>query len=227
MAITQHKTPRPRDAERSKAAILLAARQEFVSHGFSGARTNEISKRANVPQGLLYHYFENKEALFGAVMYDALTPYFQATIDLLENPPEDERGAGLLARAIRMYFEFLQDNPHVPRLMAWWIADQGWTKGPPIPMEAKLCATPMALGSERIREAQEAGLLRRDLDPETLIHVFLDLCMHWHMTWPAKLLERGLDPGDEKTVEAEHERRLDHVVEIIIHGVRPREGRGG
>jgi AcrR family transcriptional regulator len=215
----QTKEPKTRDAEKSRAAILLAAREEFVAHGFSGARTGEIAKRAGVPQGLLYHYFDNKRALFSAVMNAALEPYFQATIDLLENPPEGP-GRELLEAAIRMYFAFLTDNPHVARLMAWWVADQGWQEGPPIAKE-ELCANPMDLGKKRIQEGQEAGLIRKDLDPEHVIRMFLHVCMHWHMVWGAVAIEDELDPQDEAVVEKLHQTHLDHIVSMILNGVSP------
>jgi AcrR family transcriptional regulator len=211
---------RTRDPERSRESILEAATLEFVAHGFSGARTAVIAKRAGVPQGLLYHYFENKEGLFGAVMNAALEPYFQATIDLLENPP-DGPGTRLLEAAIRMYFAFLADNPHVARLMAWWVANQGWQEGSPIAKE-ELCASPMELGKQRIREAQEAGRIRKDLEPEHVIRMFLHLCMHWHMVWGAVAFEDGIDPKNPRAVKKLHETHLEHITSMILFGVTPR-----
>jgi TetR/AcrR family transcriptional regulator len=215
---SSRKTSRTRDPERSQAAILLAARQEFVEHGFSGARTGEIAKRAGVPQGLLYHYFESKEALFGAVMNDALAPYFRATIDLLENPPGGDAGPPLLEAAIRMYFEFLAENPHVVRLMTWWTANQGWKTGPPMARD-DLCEKPMILGAQRIREAQEAGLIRSELEPEHVIRLFLNLCMHWHMEWEHAAFDQGVDLQDEAAVTRLHETHLQHIVDVLLRGV--------
>jgi len=215
------KEPRTRDPERSREAILEAATEEFVAHGFSGARTAEIAKRAGVPQGLLYHYFENKQGLFGAVMNASLEPYFQATIDLLENPPQGP-GAELLEAAIRLYFAFLAENPHVARLMAWWVADQGWQEGPPIAKE-ELCSNPMELGKQRIREGQEAGLIRKDLVPEHVIRMFLHLCMHWHMVWGGVAVEDGIDPKDSAAVKTLHETHLEQLVSTILYGVSPRD----
>src|SRR6218665_602297 len=63
--------PRPRDAERTKAEILKAAREEFCEQGFNGARVDAIAARAKANKRLLYHYFGNKEALYSAVLLDA------------------------------------------------------------------------------------------------------------------------------------------------------------
>ncbi|MDI3381046.1 TetR/AcrR family transcriptional regulator [Xenophilus aerolatus] len=59
---------RLRDADRSQAAILLAARDEFASHGLAGARVDRIAERADVNKRLIYYYFGSKDDLFLAVL---------------------------------------------------------------------------------------------------------------------------------------------------------------
>lgn len=49
--------------------ILNAAMKEFAQNGFDKASTNEIVKEANISKGLLFHYFNNKKALF-IFLYD-------------------------------------------------------------------------------------------------------------------------------------------------------------
>ena len=63
--------PRTRDADRSREAILAAARDEFAAFGLGGARVERIAERAGVNKRLLYYYFDNKETLFRAVLEDA------------------------------------------------------------------------------------------------------------------------------------------------------------
>ena len=59
---------RQRDADRSQAAILAAARDEFAEHGLGGARVDRIAERAGLNKRLIYYYFEDKEKLFQAVL---------------------------------------------------------------------------------------------------------------------------------------------------------------
>lgn len=59
---------RLRDADRSQAAILLAARDEFANHGLAGARVDRIAERAEVNKRLIYYYFGSKDDLFLAVL---------------------------------------------------------------------------------------------------------------------------------------------------------------
>ena len=52
----------------SRAAILEAAVAEFADDGIAGARTDAIARAAGVNKALLYYYFKDKEALYGAVL---------------------------------------------------------------------------------------------------------------------------------------------------------------
>src|SRR5215208_1598106 len=62
---------RLRDADRSQATILAAAREEFAEHGLGGARMDRIAARAGLNKRLIYYYFEDKEQLFRAVLEQA------------------------------------------------------------------------------------------------------------------------------------------------------------
>lgn len=175
-----YRARRVRDPERSRRAILDAARDVFVAHGFTGARTSEIARGAGVPQGLVFHYFENKEGLFDAVMEDALTPYFAGMLEMLQ--AADHPDLPLLEHSVRRYYEFLGAHPHVPRLLAWWIADQAQQGDKPLTRKRGIAEAVELLGAQRIREGQQAGFIRSDLEPSFVIKTFIDLCMMWHMS---------------------------------------------
>ena len=59
---------RLRDADRSQAMILAAAREEFAENGLGGARVDRIAERAGLNKRLIYYYFEDKDKLFQAVL---------------------------------------------------------------------------------------------------------------------------------------------------------------
>jgi AcrR family transcriptional regulator len=61
------RTP-PRDAELTRARILKAARNEFMHHGYSGARVERISRGARSSDRMIYYYFGSKEALYLEVL---------------------------------------------------------------------------------------------------------------------------------------------------------------
>jgi AcrR family transcriptional regulator len=91
--------PRSRDADRSRLALLAAARDEFAEHGLGGARVDRIAERAGVDKRLIYHYFENKDSLFLAVLEDTYRSIRAAEqqLHLTDLPP---------AEAVRRLTEF-------------------------------------------------------------------------------------------------------------------------
>ena len=61
-------TTAPRDAAQTQARILRAARNEFMRHGYSGARIERISRAGRSSDRMIYYYFGSKEALYLAVL---------------------------------------------------------------------------------------------------------------------------------------------------------------
>jgi AcrR family transcriptional regulator len=61
------RTPR---SERTRAALLDAARRVFTRDGFVAARIGDISKEANVAHGSFYTHFSSKEEIFREVVLE-------------------------------------------------------------------------------------------------------------------------------------------------------------
>lgn len=59
--------PDPADSAVAQA-ILDAAEQAFVEHGYGGASLRSIAREAGVNQAMVSYYFESKEGLFSAVI---------------------------------------------------------------------------------------------------------------------------------------------------------------
>jgi AcrR family transcriptional regulator len=57
-----------RDADLTRARILKAARNEFMRHGYSGARIERISRSGRSSDRMIYYYFGSKEALYIEVL---------------------------------------------------------------------------------------------------------------------------------------------------------------
>lgn len=55
-------------AASTKAKIVAVARGLFATLGYDGTSTEAILEESQVSRGALYHHFENKQALFAAVM---------------------------------------------------------------------------------------------------------------------------------------------------------------
>ncbi|MCA9287821.1 MAG: TetR/AcrR family transcriptional regulator [Phycisphaerales bacterium] len=110
---------RPRRTQRerreaSRAAILSAARDAFIEHGFNAVSLEEIVKRAGLTRGALYHQFSDKAAVLRAVV-EAEAAQMQGRLRTglagVDHPMERARlGFGV-------YLDSL-DDPRVIRLMA-------------------------------------------------------------------------------------------------------------
>jgi len=78
MSHTDEQRWQRRKAERP-GEIIDAALELFVAKGFMATRLDEVAQRAGVSKGTLYLYFENKEALFKAVVETLVVPEIERT----------------------------------------------------------------------------------------------------------------------------------------------------
>lgn len=61
---------RAEQQERTRAAVLAAARQEFTERGYAEAKVDRIAERAELTRGAVYSNFPSKRALYLAVLVD-------------------------------------------------------------------------------------------------------------------------------------------------------------
>ena len=60
-----------------KKAILAAAVDLFAENGFSATPTSAIAKKANVAEGLIFHYFKNKTGILIYILDDLYQLYVE------------------------------------------------------------------------------------------------------------------------------------------------------
>lgn len=193
-----------RDPELTRARILEAAFELFVDQGFAAVSMRELAERSGVTKSLIHHHFGTKEALWDAVKEAAFSRYYEGQKAELEgaSSPDSE----LLRNGVIRYFRFLQENPQVVRLFTWMHLEGDTTCNE---MDAEL----VELGARRVREAQQAGLLRADVNPTHVVTVFIHACSQWfevrtqHKNW------EGIGSDDEY---------LDDFLKIFMDGLAPR-----
>jgi AcrR family transcriptional regulator len=84
MLATKRRTNQAR-SDATKTALIAAARQALIDHGYAGTSTPDLVEAAGVSRGALYHHFADKEALFGAVV-DAEQAAVAAEIEAAPGP---------------------------------------------------------------------------------------------------------------------------------------------
>ena len=68
--------------------VLDAARVEFADHGYEGASTEDIARRAGISQPYLFRLFGTKKELFKA----SVARCFRETLELFQRAAEGKRG---------------------------------------------------------------------------------------------------------------------------------------
>ena len=76
---------RRRRKDERPSELTAAALDLFVERGFAATRLDDVAARAGVSKGTLYLYFESKEALFKAVIEEAIVPLLASAEDVIAN----------------------------------------------------------------------------------------------------------------------------------------------
>lgn len=202
----QQDARRKRDPDATRKAILDAAEDLFVCHGPSATTLSQIAKKAEVTKSLIHHHFGSKEELWRAVRDSFFEEYFKIQKRLITDSAST---AELLGESVVAYFRFLQQHP---RCVRWW----SWAN-----LEDENCATAeekklFELGIGKIREAQDAGDIRSDLEPFFIIKAMIALPMAWFQTRAETLSLIDSDVEPEKLDEM----YLRDMVKIFLDGVR-------
>jgi AcrR family transcriptional regulator len=104
---------RAQQQERTRAAVLAAAWDEFAAHGYVEAKVDRIAERAELTRGAVYSNFPSKRALYLAVLIEATTHEGPPA----EAPPPDLAAAmGAFARVWLERLPFTGDTPASGRL---------------------------------------------------------------------------------------------------------------
>src|SRR5437016_12061887 len=86
----------PKIVEDRREQIIEAAMRVFAQKGFTRATNKDIAREAGITPGLIYHYFESKEAVLKAII-EARSP-----LQVISSLP-----AQVLAQPPAIFFRFL------------------------------------------------------------------------------------------------------------------------
>jgi AcrR family transcriptional regulator len=167
--------------------LLAVARDVFLERGIR-ATTLEVAERAGVSEGVLFHRFKSKEALFSAAMdFDReLVPR-----RVLEAIEELQASEGLEVReAILRLATMLVEVGRValPIMMMSWSNPQACVVTPFDKNRSKFAAILKALSGYFEQQMQRGKL--RQLDPEVLARTLLGSVHHFVLT---RIMLEGAD----------------------------------
>jgi TetR/AcrR family transcriptional regulator len=200
---------RHRDPDATRSAILDAAEAIFLEKGFGNTATSEIAARAGVTKSLIHHHFGSKDGLWREVKTRRFVDYGAKQLEMMRDTPAT---LGLLRDSFEFYFRFMEANPQLVRILAWLFLEGD--KDDCADLDREL----MAAGIAKLREGQEAGYLRKDVDARFMLFVFIGLAQHWFQDCPHFLnsFDRTGLPEDLNTAY------MQDAAKIFLEGVLPR-----
>ena len=157
--------PTRRDKRRNH--ILDAAIVVFARLGYHGARISDIAREAGIAYGLVYHYFKNKEEILNTIFEERWSGFLEAVEGIAESqrPIEDK----LVSIAALML------NAH--RLRPEWVKvlvlELQRSSRFAEPTQIRAVGRFFQLIERLVREGQESGELRGEIDPEVASYVFV------------------------------------------------------
>jgi AcrR family transcriptional regulator len=101
--------PRSLKGERTRARLLVAAKEVFEKTGFLNARVSDIAEKAGLSHGSFYHYFDSKEEIFRevaeAVEEQLSAPLGDVILDRSSTATPEERISEAVRRHMQKYCE--------------------------------------------------------------------------------------------------------------------------
>jgi AcrR family transcriptional regulator len=196
-----------RDAERSRTAILLAARKEFSLYGMGGARLERIATEANVHKRLVYYYFKDRDTLFSSVLetvYEEIRDA-QLYLDLKDMPP---------LAALRRLVEFTWDYYIAHPEFITFLNSENLHRARHLaasPRIRELNSPLVETLADIVERGQKAGLFRDGIDPLQL-YITMAGCAYFYLS---NIHTLSVGFGREFSSPKMLTQRLLHIIEVV------------
>jgi len=156
------------EAAATRDSILDAAEQLFVEQGVSRTTLQHIATAAGVTRGAIYWHFDDKAALFSAMMDRATLP-LEAELQLLDQSESVDPLADLRDYVLAVLRRTVEDPGarrvfEIATLKVEFVDEMDAVRV----RRQRSLSNWMARAERRIRLAADQGLIKRNVDPRTL-----------------------------------------------------------
>ena len=145
--------------EERRRQILDAAVRAFAQKGYHACRVSDIAEEAGVAYGLVYHYFESKEAVLEAIFRDMWGMMLER--DQRDRAGRRSRRASSCGRAAAIVLRTWRDNPDLVRVLVREVTRSGEQMQREV---EEIAHRVRGVAADRER-GQDAGVFRNDLSP--------------------------------------------------------------
>jgi AcrR family transcriptional regulator len=196
--------PQQRSLE-TRERLVEAALHVFAEHGFAGASTREIARRADAALAALPYHFTTKEALWKAAadrIFGQLTGSFLRRVEGLEGVDQRTR----LRLLLRDFVRFQAAHPELHRFMI----QEGISKSPRLAWLVETHIRPIyEFVRTTIADAQREGFAAIGR-PEHVHYMLIGAASSIYALAAEVELLTGIDPTDDALV-AEHVATLERL----------------
>ena len=201
-----------KDPQRSpgRADILAAAIHEFANHGFRGASTVRIAKRAGVTQPLVHHHFGSKQGLWSAVvaeLFGELEQTLARTMLQVEGADRRTRMAQMLRELVR----HVGRRPEISRII---FAESSAGGAPFEELYSRGLSGLVDFFRQKLAAAVEDGTLR-EVDPQLAYLLIVGACVQ--PFGEPEMVRRAF--GRDMRQEAEVARYADFAADVLLRGL--------
>jgi TetR/AcrR family transcriptional regulator len=203
------------EPEKTRAAILKAALEEFSHEGVTGARTEEIARRAGVNKALLYYYFKDKEGLYAAALEQVFSGLHEKVMGALNRsdlPPRER-----LILYVRTHFDYIASSPVYPRLVQReFMRSSGRLLSATGSKIMEHHGKPLYSRLEKlIEEGISAGDFRR-VNPVQTVTSILGTIVFYFISLPAQQIMLGGDPASPERIAQRRTAVVDFIGTAIF-----------
>ncbi|HZU29681.1 MAG TPA: TetR/AcrR family transcriptional regulator [Candidatus Angelobacter sp.] len=203
------------EPEKTRAAILKAALEEFSHEGVAGARTDEIARRAGVNKALLYYYFKDKDGLYTAALeqvFSGLHEKVGAVLERTDLPPRER-----LVLYAQTHFDYIASAPVYPRLVQReFMRSTGRMLSPEASRIMERHLRPFYDRLEKlILEGARSGDFR-NLDPMQTVTSMLGIIVFYFISLPAQMFMHPGDPSSPERIAARRAAMLDFICAAVL-----------
>ena len=153
---------RQREKELRKQEILDAAEHHFFSRRYEDVSMDDIAREVDLNKATIYLYFENKEALYAAIVLRGIAILNEKFGEFLEKKAPGIVKVFLMGQA---YLRFSLENPEYLRLIMFYGSEQFSKENPCTAEIGKGYGSCRLLLRDAIREGIDDGTIRSDIDP--------------------------------------------------------------
>jgi len=206
-----------RDPAGMQRRILDAARTEFATHGFGGARVERISRRARTVDRMLYYYFGSKDGLFRAVLEDVYEQLGAAEQQLALSGVDAVAG---MRQLIAFTWDYYLAHPEFIRLLN----SENLHRGEHVKKSRRVKALSFPLLSvlaDLLERGAKQRVFRRGIDPVE-IYITIAALGYFYLS-NRYTLTRFL--GVDLMAPARRQRWLEHITSVVLdHVAHPAAG---